>query len=141
MRQKRASRGTAFGDIDLDGRIDVVVLNLDDWPCLLRNECKIVCSWIGLKLWSSQAGNRSAIGARAILEMDDGSTLTREITGGGGYLGLSERFIHFGIPLSRSISKINILWPGGVKQTLIAPEANHWYVVTEGNDTIQRLND
>ena len=140
MQQKRASRGTAFGDIDLDGRIDAVVINLDDWPSLLRNECRIVGSWVGLKLWSKHPGNRPGIGARATLHLDDGSTLNHELTGGGGYLGTSERFLHFGIAPNRTISRIDILWPDGMTQALKAPAPNHWYRVTQENDDLQQLD-
>lgn len=140
MALQKASRGTAFGDIDLDGRIDVLVVNLDDWPCFLRNECTIVGSWLGLKLNSKNPANRSAIGARVRLTLDNGEVKTKEITGGGGYMGVSERFCHFGIPKGRQAKAIEITWPGGAKQTLTPPTANRWYRVHEGNPTLERLS-
>ena len=66
---EKSSRGAAFGDVDNDGDVDVLVINMNDRPTLLRNDTDSGHNWIALKLVAS-GRNRDAIGARVWLDGD-----------------------------------------------------------------------
>ena len=93
---EKSSRGAAFGDYDNDGDIDVLVINMNDRPTLLRNDTDA-----GPQLDHAEAGrddrsNRDAIGARVWLE-DDGARQVAEVRSGGSYLSHNDMRVHFGL--------------------------------------------
>ena len=92
---ERSSRGAAFGDYDNDGDVDVLVVNLDDRPTLLRNDTPAANHWLTLQLVGAKS-NRDAIGARVRLTAN-GRTQSTEIRGGGSYLSNNDRRAHFGL--------------------------------------------
>jgi hypothetical protein len=88
----RPSRGAAFGDVDNDGDIDVLVVNVNSRPSLYRNEGGNRKAWIGFRLIGSSS-NRDAIGTR--VEIDAGGrTQAGEVRSGGSYLSHNDMRIH-----------------------------------------------
>jgi len=109
-------RGSAFADIDGDGDLDVVITQAGGAPLLLRNDQKLGHHWVRLKLVGSKA-NRSAIGALVTLHVGD-QTLTREVRATRSYLSQSELPITIGLGNATKVDALEVLWPGGPKQTV-----------------------
>ena len=139
MQIRKVSRGAAFGDIDRDGRIDVVVSNLDDWPDLIRNESDIVGGWLGVRLQGAEPKNRAAIGAHATLEFADGSATVREIVGGGGYLGSNDRTLHFGFAADKKPIRLKVRWPNGAVETCAVPASGRYFGLSQGRPELVSL--
>ncbi|MEW6072658.1 MAG: CRTAC1 family protein [Planctomycetota bacterium] len=108
-------RGSAAGDLDDDGDVDLVLSNLAGPAVVLRNDSP-PASWITLRL-VGHGGNRDAIGARVRLTAA-GRTQVAEVRAGGGYLSCSDRRLHFGLGSATRIDRLEIAWPGGRAQTL-----------------------
>jgi hypothetical protein len=107
--QRFSSRGCAFGDYDNDGDIDVLVLNMNDPPSLLRNDGGNRNNWIKLKLIGTKC-NRTAIGARARVVTGDHSQID-EVHSGTSAMSQSDLRLHFGVGKSSRIDLIEIKWP------------------------------
>jgi hypothetical protein len=130
LQEKRASRGAAFGDLDNDGRIDVVVGDLDAAPSILRNEGADGNHWLTLEL-AAVKGNPLAIGARVKLTI--GSVVqTEEIRSGGSYLSQNDLRVHFGLGKAMKADSIEIRWNSGKIETLKDVAADKFYAVLEG---------
>ena len=135
----RVSRGAAFGDLDRDGLMDVVVANLDDRPTLLRNESRGDGSWLALELVWRRPENAKGIGSRLSFVTDDGQRILREMRSGGSYLSGDEIAIHLGLAPGRSLKSIEITWPDGEKNQIPAPNLNGRYRLVHGEKTCRRL--
>ena len=114
IREAHAARGAAFGDYDNDGQVEVVVNNQNEAPTLLRQSAKTANHWVTLKLEGATA-NRSAIGAR-VRVVAGAFTQTGEVRSGGSYLSQSDLRLHFGLGQNAKVNRVEIVWPGGVKQ-------------------------
>ena len=120
---KRASRGAAYGDLDNDGDLDIVVNDLDGPPMLLRNvNGDASGKWTILRL-SGPAPNTFALGARVKL-FAGGRVQIREIRSGGSYLSQSDLRLHFGLGTSRMVDSIEVRWPDGKVSRLVNVPAN-----------------
>ena len=106
----KVGRGAAFADLDGDGRVDIVVNNLDDQPTLLLNR-SAADNWLELKLAGSRS-NRDAIGARVAL-IAGGRRQVSEVRAGHSYLSQSDLKLHFGLGNIKKVDSIEIRWPGG----------------------------
>ena len=127
--QQKVSRGAAFGDMDNDGDIDVVVSNLKDTPTLLRNDGGNVSQWLTVKLIGTHC-NRDAIGARVTVVSGD-LTQMREVKSGSGYLSQNDLRLHFGLGAATSVGTLTVRWLCGRVQTLQDVEANQVFVISE----------
>ncbi|HEX8734600.1 MAG TPA: CRTAC1 family protein [Pyrinomonadaceae bacterium] len=130
LQEKRASRGAAFGDLDNDGHIDVVVGDLDAPPSILRNEGGDGNHWLTLELAATK-GNPLAIGAR--VKVTTGSVVqTEEIRSGGSYLSQNDLRVHFGLGKATKADSIEIRWNSGKTETLKDVPADKFYAILEG---------
>ena len=127
--QQKVSRGTAFGDIDNDGDIDIVVSNLKDAPTVLRNEGGNASRWLTVKLIGTHC-NRDAIGAR-VTAISGGFTQMREVKSGSGYLSQNDLRLHFGWGAATSVDTLTVRWLCGRIQTLQNVETNQVLVISE----------
>ena len=109
--EKRVSRGTAFGDLDNDGDVDVVINDLDGAPMVLRNEGGNRRNWIRIKA-QSPTKNRFGIGARIRVVAGDLAQKS-EIRSGGSYISQNDLRVHFGLGNRKSVDLIEVHWPGG----------------------------
>ncbi len=110
------SRGAAFGDIDNDGDVDILVSNNDGPLRLLRNETDSAASWMRLKLQGTTC-NRDAVGARVTIELADGRTLHRRVHRDGSYASSSDIRVHVGLAghTGSSVS-VTVHWPDGRRE-------------------------
>jgi len=126
----QASRGAAFGDLDNDGRIDVVVENIDGLPMILHNEGTSPNRWITLQLIGTRS-NRLALGAKVRVVAGSDSQID-EVRSGGSYLSQNDLRLHFGLGSANKVDDVEIRWPSGSTQTLHNLAADRFYIVKEG---------
>jgi hypothetical protein len=131
------NRGLAYGDLDNDGRMDLVVTSLGGSVRVLRNVTETRNHWILLKLVGTKS-NRMGIGAQIRITTDDGRRLYNEVTTSTGYSASSDPRVHFGLGSSRVIREIEIRWPSGTRQLLHDVAADRVMEVTEPGGVGQR---
>jgi hypothetical protein len=123
-------RGCAFGDLDNDGYVDIVVNNLDGPPSVLHNDGKNQNNWLIVKCVGTRS-NRSAIGAR-VRVVADGHAQIGEVMSGSGYYSQNDLRQHFGLGKANKVDVLEFSWPSGLKQTLRDVEANRVLTIKEG---------
>jgi hypothetical protein len=133
--ERFSSRGAAFGDYNNNGNIDVLVLNLNDLPSLLRNEGGNKQNWIKLKLVGIKC-NRTAIGTRARVitgkhvQMD-------EVHGGGSVMSQSDLRLHFGLGKAETADVIEVKWPTTQRmERFLNVKANQILTIREGDGIV-----
>ena len=126
---QKVSRGTAFGDIDNDGDVDIVVSNLKDAPTILRNDSDGTGQWLEVKLVGTHC-NRDAIGARVTVDFGNLSQI-REVKSGSGYLSQNDLRLHFGLGNATRVDTLTVRWLCGKVQTLQDVETNQVLVISE----------
>ncbi|MEP7305599.1 MAG: CRTAC1 family protein [Acidobacteriota bacterium] len=129
MLLEKSSRGAAFGDYDEDGDIDILVVNLDDRPTLLRNDTVSGNHWITIGLVGTKS-NRAAIGARVRVTAG-GRTQVSEVRSGGSYLSQNDRRAHVGLGGAERVDQVEIRWPSGLVEVAKDLSADRFYVARE----------
>ena len=115
-------RGSAFADIDGDGDLDVVLAQAGGTPVLLRNDHSLSHRWLRFKLVGAKS-NRDAIGTW-IRVKTGGQVLSRQVMPTRSYLSQSELPVTIGLGSAGKFDEIEIIWPGGQKQTVVAAKVN-----------------
>lgn len=124
------ARGAAFGDLDNDGRVDVIISNNGGSVELLRNESASDSHWLALDLVGRES-NRDGIGAR--LELEAGALKQiHEVGGAGSYLSANDLRVYFGLADEEKVNKLVINWPSGHEQIIADLPAERCYQVIEG---------
>ncbi len=120
------SRGAAFGDLDLDGRVDIVVTTNDGPARLLRNVTTTPGHWLRLRL-SQPEKNRRALGATVRIELPGQPPIVRRVRSGGSYLAASDDRLHIGVGKVAGPVSLLVTWPDGVQQrvTGLAVDREH----------------
>jgi hypothetical protein len=132
----RVSRALAAGDLDNDGALDLVVANNGQEANVLRNRIGGARNALLVAL-EGTASNRDGIGAR-VRALVDGRMLYREVRAGSSYLAQNDRRIHLGLDRARRVSRLEVLWPSGVIDTLDGVAANQIITVREGEGIIEQ---
>ena len=129
----KSSRGCAFGDYDNDGDVDVLIMNMNEPPSLLRNEYisgRSPNNWLKVKLVGAKS-NRSAIGAR--VKVRTGTHLqVQEITSQSSYYSHNDLRLHFGMGTNRRADQIEIRWPNGQTEMIKDIAVNQFVTIKEG---------
>jgi hypothetical protein len=126
-----AGRGAAFGDLNNDGQVDVVIGVLDGSPVLLRNN-GTRNHWLGLSLVGSKS-NRNGIGARIIVTDSAGKKQIFDANTSGSYLSSNDPRIVVGLGAAASVPRVEVRWPSGVVQVITEPQLNRYLIVNEQN--------
>lgn len=124
----RVSRGMASGDLDGDGAPELVIVNQNRAPMILRNETPDRGNWLLLQLEGTRS-NRSAIGAKVTVN----GVQTAEVQSGGSYLSHSDLRLHFGMGAATKVERIDIRWPSGTRQTIGGVAVNQVLKIIESS--------
>jgi hypothetical protein len=108
-----SSRGCAFGDFDNDGDLDILILNMNEPPSLLRNDQRGANHWLKVKLIGTKS-NRGAIGAR-VLAHYAGRTQAQEVLSQSSYYSCNDSRLHFGLGPAAT-ANLTIRWPSGITE-------------------------
>jgi enediyne biosynthesis protein E4 len=123
-------RGAAFGDLFNDGKIDVVISNMDGVPVLLRNVNPDHHHWVELKLVGGPKSPRDAVGATVYLTAG-GVRQRGDVLSGGSYLSSNDMRTHFGIGDATAVDSLEIRWPSGAVEKIKLPAVDHIFTITE----------
>jgi hypothetical protein len=124
-------RGAAFGDIFNDGKISVVINNMDGIPVLLRNVNPDHHQWVELRLIGGPRSPRDAVGATVYLTAN-GMRQRGDVLSGGSYLSSNDLRVHFGLGDATDAGTAEIHWPSGAKEMVKLPAVDRIFTITEG---------
>jgi peptidoglycan hydrolase-like protein with peptidoglycan-binding domain len=125
-----SQRGAAFGDVNNDGNVDVLIMNIGKPPTLLINQTEKKNHSVLFKLVGTKS-NRMAIGARVTIQIGK-LTQMNEVRAGGSYLSNNDPRVHFGLGMQSKMDEVTVRWPGGKVETLHDLPADFIYTVVEG---------
>ena len=130
FQQARLGRGVARGDFDNDGRVDLLVANLNDAPGLLRNTSALPGRhWLMVKL-VGRTSNRDGLGAVLRCVLPD-RTLFRERVSAGSYCCSHDPRVHFGLGEASVVPELEIRWPSRKVQKLSQVRADQILTIVE----------
>jgi hypothetical protein len=130
-----SSRGCAFGDFDNDGDLDILIVNMNEPPSLLRNDVKGTNHWLKVKLIGTTS-NRSAIGARVTARYG-GNVQAQEVLSQSSFLSVSDSRLHFGLGAAE-FADLEIRWPNGGRESHAKVPADRLVTVREGAGIVKR---
>ena len=127
--ESHASRGVAFGDFDNDGDLDILIMNINEPPSLLRNDVSGTGHWLKVKLVGTRS-NTSAIGA-VVTVAYGGRRQAQGVLASSGYLSSGDRRLHFGLGAATT-ADVEIAWPNGTRDTVKSVGVDQLVTVKEG---------
>jgi len=130
------ARGAAFGDLNNDGQIDVVMGVLNDAPVVLRNN-GTKNHWVGIRLVGAKS-NRDGLGARVIVSDSRGLRQIFDLSTAGSYLSASDPRIIAGLGTASAIRTIEVRWPSGRVQTIANAALDRYLTIDERDAPGQR---
>ncbi len=133
-------RGAAFGDLFNNGKIDVVINQLDGPPALLRNVSDDHNHWVGMQLIGTGKSPRDAVGTTVYLTAG-GIRQREDVLSGGSFASSNDQRVHFGLAQNTKIDAIEIHWPDGQKETVTLPATDRYFTVEEGKGVVPGVYD
>ena len=135
IQEAHSSRGVAFGDFDNDGDLDILIMNMNEPPSLLRNDVTGGGHWLKVLLIGTTS-NRSAIGAQVAAEYG-GRRQVQAVLAQSSYLSVNDRRLHFGLG-SAAAANLEIRWPNGGQEKVAGLAADQLVVIREGAGVIRK---
>jgi len=132
--EAHSSRGCAFGDFDNDGDLDILIVNVNEPPSLLRNDIKGAHHWLKVKLQGTKS-NRSAIGARIVVHYGK-RVQVQEVLSQSSYYSTNDTRLHFGLGAEKT-ADLSIRWPNGTREEFKAVAADQLIVIKEGSGIVK----
>jgi hypothetical protein len=126
----------AFGDFDNDGDLDILIMNQNEPPTLLRNDVTGGHHWLKVKLIGVKS-NRSAIGAQVIAAYGERKH-AKTVTAQSAYLSVSDSRLHFGLGREKT-ADLEIRWPNGGVEKVAGVAADQLVVVKEGAGVVDKV--
>ena len=126
-------RGLAIGDLDGDGREDLVINNLDAKPVLLRNVAAASAHWLGVRLVGdvTKESPRDAIGS--VVYLTTGNVRQRrDVISGAVYCSQNDMKLHFGLGGAMKVDKLEVKWPDGSTEIVDVPAVDKVVTITQG---------
>jgi hypothetical protein len=133
-------RGAAFGDLFNDGKIDVVINNMDRNPVLLRNVNADNNHWIGIALLGGKKGPRDAVGAKVFVTAG-GMKQRADVMSGGSYESSNDQRLHFGLGQTAKIDDVEVRWPDGTVEHAKLPSVDRIFTLEEGKGMVPSVYD
>lgn len=131
---KHMSRGAAFGDFDNDGDIDILIMNRNEPPSLLRNDAPAGNHWLKIRLEGTKS-NRSALGSR-VLVYYGGKVQAQCLTSQSSFISANDPRLHFGLGKTNLVD-IEVFWPTGVSEKFSRISANQLVTIREGQGIVK----
>jgi hypothetical protein len=131
---RHVSRGCAFGDFDNDGDLDMLIMNRNEPPTLLRNDAPAGNHWIKVRLEGTKS-NRSAIGARVLVRYG-GKVQAQSLTSQSSFLSANDPRLHFGLG-EASKASVEVHWPAGTTETYADLPADQLVTIREGQGIVK----
>ena len=126
-----AHRGCAFGDLNNDGRMDVVVSAIGSPAEILYNASAADRHWLTIQAIGGKS-NRDGIGTQIKITTKSGRAQYNQVTTAGSYASSSDKRVHFGLGSDSAIKEIELRWPSGIVQVLHKVKADQILKITEG---------
>ncbi len=133
---RHVSRGCAFGDFDNDGDLDIVIMNQNEPPSLLRNDAPKGNHWLKVRLEGTKS-NRSAIGARVLVRYG-GKAQAQVVLSQSSYMSSNDPRLHFGLG-PETTADIEVLWPTGAVEKFPSQKADRLVTILEGRGIVPGL--
>jgi hypothetical protein len=137
MQELHSSRGAAFGDFDNDGDVDILIMNMNEPPSLLRNDVSGSGHWLKVLLIGVES-NRNAIGAQVVATYG-GRRQVQAVLAQSSYLSVSDRRLHFGLG-PETQAGLEVRWPNGKEEKLADVAADQLVVIREGAGIVRNEN-
>ncbi len=128
-----SSRGLAVGDLWNDGRVSVVINNMNDKPSLLVNSTRSDNHWVGLKIMGTRS-NRDGIGAKITITVGR-RKMTDEVRSGSSYISQNDLRLHLGLGSATKIDAVEIRWPSGLLEHFDNLSIDAIHTLKEGSGT------
>jgi enediyne biosynthesis protein E4 len=132
-----SSRGCAFGDFDNDGDIDILIVNMNEPPSLLRNDLRGKNHWIKVKLIGTKS-NRSAIGTRVVMHYG-GKTQAQSVLSQSSYFSANDPRLHFGLGAVKTVD-MDVYWASGAVEHFKNMAADQLVSIVEGKGVVSGKN-
>jgi len=133
--EAHSSRGCAFGDFDNDGDIDILVMNMNEPPSLLRNDVSSGGHWLKVLLVGVKT-NRSAMGTRVVARYGS-RRQAQEVTAQSSFYSANDRRLHFGLG-AETTADLTIRWTNGTTETVLNVAADQLVIIREGSGIVHR---
>ena len=125
-----SGRGSAYGDFDNDGDMDIVINSVNAVPELIRNDAKSGNNWLKIKLVGTKS-NRSGIGARVKITTEDGTQMD-EMRSSNSYYSHNDTRLNFGVGTHKTVKTVEVIWTSGQVDKLKDVSVNQLIVIKEG---------